>query len=222
MEDRGMRINQVGKIHVATRKVRATALFMLSLFACAWPAAARNVSEAKPIRIAQVDAFLPNKYGVPETDSLPIDGVWTISTIGKKIRVERGRAYAVDSWLHLFVLQIQPDMVVLKNFQRTGAGQYAADDLPLLGPATFQLRPDGNMSVRVESSLGPVSYDLINSEVDDPAALEAEIAALDGDAISPPPFVAPLPSPEPGDVDPLADCIELGVDEITGDVVCLD
>ena len=50
---------------------------------------------------------------VPGSDPLPIDGVWRNSSLGKKIRIDRGRAFAVGSWLHLDVLQVEPDMVVL-------------------------------------------------------------------------------------------------------------
>ncbi len=217
-----MRISKFRKIQSVARNACAAALLALSVFAFASPAAAQNNTEAiaGAARIAQVNAFLPDKYSVTETEALPIDGVWMISTIGKKIRIERGRAYAVDPWLHMFVLKVEPDMVVLRNFQRTGAGQYAAEDLPLLGPATFQLQPDCNLSVTVKGALGPASYVLIKREADDPAALEAEIAALNGNAVSPPPSAAPAPAP--GGANPLADCKQLGVDQATGDVVCMD
>jgi hypothetical protein len=208
----------------------------------------------------QVDAFLPNKADVEEEEPSAIDGVWKISTIGKKIRIERGRAFAVDSWLHMFVLKVQPDMVVLQNLHRTGVGRYKADDLPLLGPATFELGADGNLSVSVKSVLGPVSYRLIKRELDDPAAFEAEVAAVNGDPVQPlpnttpdnndavPNETVPLDKPDTGEtyaqdtplstspdpnetissetppveVNPLANCKNLDVDQTTGEFVCKD
>ena len=187
------------------------------------PAAAQDIAEslAEAAGVPQIDAFLPDKFAVEPTEALPIDGVWTINTIGKKIRIEEGRAYAVDSWLHMFILKVQPDMVVMQNFQRTAPGQYKADDLPLLGPATFSLQPDGNLAVSVQGSLGPVGYKLIKREVDDEFALQDEIAAMRGEA--PPDRGDPIYDDEPGgDDDPLAECENLGVDPATDDVICLD
>ena len=175
--------------------------------------------------VPQIPAFLPDKYSVEENAALPIDGVWSISTIRKKIRIEKGRAYALDPWLHMFVLKVQPDMVVLQNFQRTSAGVFTADDLPLVGPATFRLRPDGNMDVTVQGVLGPVSYKLIKRETDDSYAFDSELAAMSGrgDADDAYPVAPHPPAPDIGaDNDPLADCENLGVDPITDDVVCLD
>ena len=90
---------------------RVTALLFLTLvFAGGGPAR------------AQVDAVLPYRDAVPESDARPIDGVWTVSTLGKRIRISKGRAWAVDSWLHLFVLHVKPDMVVMRDVQRLGVG----------------------------------------------------------------------------------------------------
>ncbi|MEX2617560.1 MAG: hypothetical protein WD767_15840 [Alphaproteobacteria bacterium] len=165
------------------------------------PASAQNVLDllggaASSAGVPQIPAFLPDKYSVPETDPLPIDGVWMVSTIGKRIRIENGRAYAVDPWLHLFVLKVQPDMVVLQNVRRTAsAGQFVADDLPLQGPASFQLKPDGNIKVTVQGMLGPVGYDLIRREPAFPDALGTEITAMTGNAYTPPPTAQPSPPP---------------------------
>jgi len=190
--------------------------------AFALPAAAQDIMESltEAAGIPQIPAFLPDKYSIEETAALPIDGVWSISTINKKIRIERGRAFAVDPWLHMFVLKIQPDMVVLQNFQRTAAGKFTADDLPLVGPATFSLRPDGNMDVTVNGSLGPISYKLIKREADDNYAFDSELSAMVGDQAP----IDPAPPVHEGDHNnnPLADCENLGVDPITDDVICLD
>ena len=196
--------------------------------------------------IPKIPAFLPMMDAVPESDPLPIDGVWRISSLGKKIRIERGRAFAVDSWLHLFVLQVEPDMVVLQNFERTGPGRYTADDLPLQGKANFTLTRDGNIRVVVQGMFGPTSYTLTKRRVDDRNALEDEIAAMTGGGSS-----RDRDRDQDRDRDrdtnrdrdrdqdrdrdrdraadrrdtsggSLADCKKLGVDSNTGDVVCKD
>ena len=231
-------------------RASAGALLALAVFAAPTPAPAQNILDllggaAGGAGVPQIPAFLPDKYSVPETEPLPIDGVWMISSIGKRIRIENGRAYALDPWLHLFVLKVQPDMVVLQNFRRTSvAGQFIADDLPLQGPATFQLKPDSNIKVPVQGALGPVSYDLIRREPTFPDALGTEIAAMTGNSYTPPPVAQPspppgfgapppitspapppppstAPAPAPGG-NPLANCRNLGMDPATGDIVCMD
>ncbi len=216
------------------RKVRAfvagTALAFTLAFALSWagPAASspRDGGPAgRAIVVAQIDALLPMKDQVAESDALPIDGVWTISSLSKRIHIQRGRAFAVDSWLHLFTLKIHPDMVVLRNFARTGIGVYTADDLPLLGPAELRLHPDGNLDVTVKGALGPVAYMLHKQELDDPDLLAAELALLTGENGGEAPDTGLPPvdeTPDSGAPHPLANCENLGVDAETSEVVCLD
>lgn len=179
------------------------ALTFVSLMSAA-PALAQDWMEslAESAGVPQVPAFLPDRYDEAATTALPIDGLWRINTIRKKIRIEAGRAYAVDSWLHLFVLKVQPDMVVMRNFTRTGAGQYQAEDLPLMGPAAMRLSPDGNLHVNVRSAFGPVNYQLQRLEPQYPEALQAELAAAGHGSAPPvytPPPVAEAPPALPGE-----------------------
>jgi len=157
--------------------------------------------------VPKVGAFLPNQYDVARTEPLPIDGVWRVNTINKKIRIEQGRAYAIDSWRHLFVLQISPGMVVMQDFRRTGAGVYMAEDLPLLGPATLTLNREGHLDVAVQGKLGPARYQLIRLDAQYPDALSHELTAMAGGAAPPsfaPPPVAPLPGMAPQPAAPVA------------------
>ncbi len=180
----------------------ATAL-LLAVLAAGLPATAdaQDLSQAiaDAAGVPQIPAFLPDKYSVARTEALPIDGLWMVSTIRKKIRIEQGRAYAADPWLHLFVLKVEPDMVVLQNFRRTGPGQYTADDLPLMGQAVMTVNAQGNLDVTVKGALGPVRYGLIRVESQYPQALTAEIQAATGQQVTipdysaPPATVAPLP-----------------------------
>jgi len=222
----------------------ATALCGVLLLASS--AAAQDIGQAiaDAAGIPQIPAFLPDKYSVTPSEPLPIDGLWLISTIRKKIRIEQGRAYAVDSWLHLFTLKVMPDMVVMQNFRRDGAGQYAADDLPLVGPATMTLTGDGNLDVAVQGMFGPVRYGLTRLESQYPDVLSNEIQAATGRAvtIAPPastmPYPAPVapmpvtqppptataPAPPPAPVAPPAetpgDCRPIGIDPDTGATIC--
>lgn len=132
---------------------------------------------AKPIA-GLIDGFLPNKIDVAGTDPLPIDGIWKISTIKKRIRIEKGRAFAIDGWTHGFILKILPDMVIFNNVKRVGNGQYQADDLPLTGKAAMTLKPDGNIAVRVQTFPFPTSYTLMRETLDDSDAMAAEQALL--------------------------------------------
>ena len=201
---------------------------------------------AEAAGVPQIPAFLPDKYSVTPGEALPIDGVWMISTIRKKIRIEQGRAYALDPWLHLFVLKVQPDMVVMQNFRRTDAGRYAADDLPLMGPAEMTLNGKGNLDVSVQGMMGPIRYALVRLEPQYPDALSAEIRSATGQQIAMP---SPMPTPPPVAVSPLpgmppaagappaysqpvqpppappvagtpSDCTPVGVDPDTGQTIC--
>ncbi len=185
-------------------------------------ASAQDLTEAiaDAAGIPRMDAFLPDRYSVEETGALPIDGVWMISANRKKIKIEQGRAYALDPWLHLLTLKIQRDMVVMQDFQRLGPGKYQADDLPLLGPATMQLEQNGNLSVFVAGALGPVRYRLIKRDVDDSDLFETELDILAGR--TPERDVNDRRTEESDETDPLADCENLNVDPQSGEIVCDD
>ncbi len=120
-----------------------------------------------------MDAFLPYKQTVPAIQAQPIDGVWTISTIAKRIRIEGGRAYALDPWLHGLSLRVRPDMVVTQNIRPTGPGTFEAEDLPLSGPSVMQVQTGGVLAVNVKGMLGPASFVLRPVELNDPNAYAA-------------------------------------------------
>jgi hypothetical protein len=143
--------------------------------------------------IPQVPAFLPMANAVPTSEPMPIDGTWLISTIRKTIRIEQGRAYAVDGWTHLFVLDIQPGMVVIKDIRPTAPGEYGGQDLPLMGAFTARLGADRSLTVSVQGALGPVRYQLIPMQLDDPAWFNAGMAQA---GFQPPPS-APVAGGQP-------------------------
>ena len=111
--------------------------------------------------VPKIPAFLPNIAQVPASQPMPIDGTWIITTIGKKVRIDAGRVYAVDGWLHMFVLDIQPGMVVQKNIMPTGPGRYRGEDLPLMGSFTANVQADRSLRYSVSTMMGPVSFSLM-------------------------------------------------------------
>ena len=115
----------------------------------------------------KIPAFLPMMTEVPATSAMPIDGEWMVSANRKRIRIEGGRAYAVDPWVHLFVLNIEPMMVVISDIRRVGPGQYRGKDLPLMGEFSATLTPDGVMDITVAGMLGPVKYKLMPVSIND-------------------------------------------------------
>ena len=149
---------------------KALKLLLVAAFVCL----------AMPVTAAaQSPAALPMKSSVPAAQASAIDGVWTISTLGKRIRIEGGRAYAMDPWTHALFWQIQPDMVVLTNFRRLEPGAWLADDLPLTGPARMKLASDGNIDVSVKGALVKVKYRLIKQTVDDQGWFAQELSSTD-------------------------------------------
>ncbi len=218
-----------------------------ALVAVCWlaPASAQDAIEAAldAAGVPQVPAILPDRYSVDTTEALPIDGVWRINTINKRIRIEQGRAYAVDRWRHLLVLEVKPDMVVLQNFRRTGVGSYSAEDP--VGPVTLDLAADGNLDVVVKTPLFPVRYRLIRIEPQYPDALAHELSARNGTPVAPvapPPPAAPVhpvpaqalpgmpaatpapaaaPAPVPAHAPaPAHNCTPIGIDPDTGLTIC--
>lgn len=149
--------------------------------------------------IPQIPAFLPTVDSVAATKPMPLDGTWLITSIGKKVRIESGRAYAVDGWLHLFTLKIQPGMVVIKNIAPTAAGQYSGEDLPLLGKWDAKVQANRNLAVTVAGTLGPVKYTMVPVQLDKPDWYAQEMAAAGLEAVGgdqPPPAYQPTPPPD--------------------------
>jgi hypothetical protein len=149
--------------------------------------------------IPQIPAFLPTMDQVAPSQAMPLDGTWLISSIRKRIRIEAGRAYAVDNWVHLFVLKVEPSMVVINNIIPTGPGAYSGEDLPLMGKWTAKSQADRSLSVSVAGTLGPVNYKLTPMQLDNPQwyAQEMQAAGLvvPANAPSAPPSYQLTPPP---------------------------
>jgi len=121
---------------------------------------------------AQIPAMLPNVKDTEPGEASQIDGLWSISTIDKLVRIDRGRIYAVDSWLHLFVLKVTPGMVIVHPFKLESAGVFVGYDLPLQGELTGILSGDRLINVTVQGAFGEIKYQLIPRELDNPEAFD--------------------------------------------------
>lgn len=121
---------------------------------------------------APLPSQLPTTSEVPQSESLVIDGVWRISTNKKRIRIASGRAYSLDSWLHLGIVQIKPDEVLIQNLRQQSPGVYQGYDLPLQGGWLAELQSNGTLQVTVNRPLGAIKYDLIPDWLDDQEAFD--------------------------------------------------
>ena len=138
---------------------------------------------------AQIPAFLPDKDAVAEAEAMDIDGDWRVNTINKVIRIERGRAYAVEGWTHAFVLKVRPDMVTIRNIRQIDAETYVGDDLPMMGQVTMRVVSPDRIEASVPGLLGPARYVLsrvAGSSSSDDAAGEAPFFAEPENPASPP------------------------------------
>ncbi len=117
--------------------------------------------------IISLGAALPDRYGVDIGPRQPIDGIWRISTNDKRLRIERGRAFAVDGWNHALLFRVEPEQVTMVDIRRDEDGAYLGRDILLNGDAKMTLRDDGNLDVTVGTFPFPVSFVLIREALDD-------------------------------------------------------
>ena len=137
---------------------------------------------AAQTQLQPLPAMLPDKTTLPPGPPLPIDGMWRLDAVSARVRIEGGRIFALDPWLHLLVWRILPGMVVTKDVARTGPGTYAGEDLPSLGPWSATLNDNQQLAVHIDGKLGPVDLVLTLLQPDDPAAFRAERAAQEAAA----------------------------------------
>lgn len=124
-----------------------------------------------------VPALLPDKTAVRPGDPMPIDGMWRIDPLSARVRIEGGRIYALDPWVHLLIWQVMPGMVVTRNLERTAPGEYTGDDLPNLGRWVGVLNDNQQLVVDIAGTLGPLHLTLTALQPDDPGAFRRERAA---------------------------------------------
>ncbi|MFW8591455.1 hypothetical protein ACOI22_11680 [Glaciecola sp. 2405UD65-10] len=128
---------------------------------------------AQQVQIPEIGVFFPSITKVKPKEVSVVDGLWSVSSIDKVVRIDRGRIYAIDGWLHMFVLNIKPGTVVIHPFTEQFPGIFVSDDLPLQGPLRAELTGDRILDVTVKGALGDVNYQLIPQKLDDPAGFNA-------------------------------------------------
>jgi len=136
---------------------------------------------------AQVPALLPSVGEVEPSAPLAIDGMYTIREIHKRIVIENGYAYAVDSWVHALIFRIMPNQIVMRDIRPLPDGNYIAEDLPLMARVKIEPTPDGSLLTRTVTGL-PSTFHL------DPAGFDA--------SLYPDPGFEPAPLPPHGETPP--------------------
>jgi hypothetical protein len=121
-----------------------------------------------------IPALLPDKTTIRAGGPMPIDGMWRIDVAHARVRIEGGRMYALDPWVHLFAFRIMPGMVVVRNIVRQGPGHYTGDDLPNLGPMTAKLNDNQQLEVHIQGTLAPIDIVLTSLQPDDPRGFRRE------------------------------------------------
>ncbi|RLU01079.1 hypothetical protein [Ketobacter sp.] len=134
-----------------------------------------STTHAQTMQVPEVGAFLPSIVEVKPGKVTPVDGLWSISSLAKIVRIDRGRIYAIEGWNHLLIFKIKPGMVVITPFQEEAKGIYSGQDLPLQGPLKAILTGDRILDVTVAGAMGEVRYQLIPQQLDDPDAFNALI-----------------------------------------------
>jgi hypothetical protein len=138
-----------------------------------WAAGFTGQAMGNTYEVPKLKAFLPMSCNVPPTEAMPLDGFYMIAGMDKRIRIEKGRSYAVDSWMVMMVLEVRPNMVLTKDIVPTAPGQYTGYNLTFRKEETFQVAPAGS----VETKVGGASFTLIPLQLDNQAWFDQEMVA---------------------------------------------
>lgn len=106
---------------------------------------------------AQIRALLPSVGDVEPSAPLPIDGMWIIREIDKRIVIENGYAYAVDSWVHALAFRIMPDQIIMRNMHELPGGTYVADNLPMMSRMLLVPTDSGTILATTQGA-NPVTF----------------------------------------------------------------
>ncbi|MEZ5736111.1 MAG: hypothetical protein R3E09_09955 [Novosphingobium sp.] len=113
---------------------------------------------------AQVPGILPSVGDVEPSAPLPIDGMYTIREIDKRIMIENGYIYAVDSWIHALIFKIMPNQIIVRDIVPLPDGSYVSQNLTMSGNMTIEPAPDGSLLATIRSGwpgqwhFDPVGY----------------------------------------------------------------
>jgi hypothetical protein len=143
------------------------------LIAVVWAVFFNSQATANTYEVPKFKAFLPMSYNVPPTEAMPLDGVYMIAGMDKRIRIEKGRSYAVDSWMVMMVLEVRPNMVLTKDISPIAPGKYTGYNFTFRKEEIFEVTAAGN----VESRVGGTRFTLIPLRLDNQAWFDQEMLA---------------------------------------------
>ena len=134
---------------------------------------------------AAAPANLPTANEVNPGKRMKIDGEYRISTLNKRVLIERGRAVVLEGWKHMLFLDVNPGMVVIRDIKHRGNGRFTGRDLPLNAPWRAQYdKATGALNVVVKGGLtGEYRYKLIpvdalaEEEYEDPEPVVLRVKA---------------------------------------------
>ena len=112
-------------------------------------------------------ADLPTANEVKLGKRMRIDGEYRISTLNKRVLIERGRAVVLEGWKHMLFWDVEPGMVVIRNIRHVGNGQFTGRDLPLKADWRAQYnKGKRSLSVVTTGPAGTQRYELIPVDSD--------------------------------------------------------
>lgn len=138
------------------------------------PTALGGELRSSPRGLISFKSALPDRYAITGSKTLPIDGVWRLSTNGKRMRFDKGRAFAVDGWNFSLVFRVEPDQVTMRDLRQTVPGKYEGFDILLNAPGKLKVRKDGNLEVEIATWPFPTKFQMIRVAIDHPASLDEE------------------------------------------------
>jgi hypothetical protein len=107
-------------------------------------------------------ANLPTANEVKPSKKMRIDGEYRISTLNKRVLVDRGRAIVLEGWKHMLLWDVEPGMVVVRDIKHVGNGQFTGRDLPLNADWRAQHnKANRSLSVVATGPMGATRYELV-------------------------------------------------------------
>lgn len=138
------------------------------------PTALGGETNSDPPWLLSFKSALPDRYSVTAGEALPIDGVWRLSTNNKRMRFDRGRAFAVDGWNYALLFRVQPDQVTMVDIRQEKPGVFIARDILLNADSEMTLRDDGNLDVRIATWPIVTKFVMIREGLDQAGGLDTQ------------------------------------------------
>ena len=168
--------------------------------------------------VAQGDLVLADLVQIDETEPgqpLPIDGIWRLRELNKKVAIEGGHVFALEGWTHLLVWAVEPGMVTSTRLRQTDRQKLIAYDALLKREMEWTVREDGTIFASGGEGLLDPKFSLEPVQLSYPEVFEAMrrgqevVLTNEGFAL-------------PGRPDPLEIDLEITNPITSADGMCLD